>query len=154
VTLAESDLADCVGISTVAFTSDKELVLTSQTDRNIASGDLLAPSGSGSLDRHDLGAHNDILQRVVRHAMERELREETGIRPDDIRSTEIIGFARWLDRGAKPEFFGITKLYITAKPQSTGHSGLIPACQNERVPSDLGRWELRSFQDPVREDTL
>jgi hypothetical protein len=40
------------------------------------------------------------------------------------------------------------------KPQSTGHSGLILACQNEKVPSELGLWELRSFQDPVREDTL
>ena len=42
--------------------------------------------------------------------MERELREETGIRQDEIRHTRVIGFARWLERGAKPEFLGITEL--------------------------------------------
>jgi hypothetical protein len=47
--------------------------------------------------------------------MERDLCEETGIRPRDIRSTKVIGFARWPDRGARPEFFGVTKLWITAK---------------------------------------
>ena len=46
--------------------------------------------------------------------MERELREETGIRQDEIRDTKVIGFARWLERGAKPEFFGITQLSATA----------------------------------------
>ena len=54
-TLAESTLADCIGISTVAFTSDNALVVTRQSSRNIASAQLLAPSGSGSLDPRDLG---------------------------------------------------------------------------------------------------
>ncbi len=54
-TLAESTLADCVGISTIAFTADGQLVLTRQTSRNVASALLLAPSGSGSLDLRDLG---------------------------------------------------------------------------------------------------
>jgi ADP-ribose pyrophosphatase YjhB (NUDIX family) len=121
-TLAESTLADCVGISTIAFTADGQLVLTRQTSRNIASALLLAPSGSGSLDPRDLGpASNgagprqpETLQEIVRRGMERELREETGIRLDEIRHTEVIGFARWLERGAKPEFFGITELSATA----------------------------------------
>ena len=122
-TLAESTLADCVGISTIAFTADGQLVLTRQTSRNIASALLLAPSGSGSLDPRDLSpASNgtgtrpaEILQDIARRGMERELREETGIRQDEIRHTKVIGFARWLERGAKPEFFGITELSATAK---------------------------------------
>jgi 8-oxo-dGTP pyrophosphatase MutT (NUDIX family) len=117
-TLAESTLADCVGISTIAFTTDGQLVLTRQTSRNIASALLLAPSGSGSLDLRDLSASPgkaEPLQDILRRGMERELREETGIRPEEIRATRITGFARWLERGAKPEFFGITDLNATAK---------------------------------------
>ncbi len=114
-TLAESDLADGIGISTVAITTDNALVLTRQTEKNVASGGLLAPSGSGSLDPRDLGPREEILQDIVRRGMERELREEAGIRQKEIRKTKVIGFARWLDRGARPEFFGITELSITAK---------------------------------------
>jgi hypothetical protein len=122
-TLAESTLADCIGISTIAFTVDNELVVTRQTTRNIASPRLLAPSGSGSLDLRDLSPAESgagfqpiqTLQDIVRHGMERELCEETGIRPDEIIGTEVIGFARWLERGAKPEFFGITKLSVAAE---------------------------------------
>jgi hypothetical protein len=29
--------------------------------------------------------------------------------------TRVIGFGRWLERGAKPEFFGVTRLKILAK---------------------------------------
>ncbi|HEY6785708.1 MAG TPA: hypothetical protein VI365_00185, partial [Trebonia sp.] len=39
----------------------------------------------------------------------------TGIRHEEIRATRITGFARWLERGAKPEFFGVTELNATAK---------------------------------------
>lgn len=123
-TLAESSLADCIGISTVAFTTDNAVVVTRQTSRNVASPQLLAPSGSGSLDPRDLGqvsvgrhGHDKILilQDIVRRGMERELREETGIRQDEIRHTEVTGFARWLERGAKPEFLGVTELSATAQ---------------------------------------
>jgi hypothetical protein len=108
-TLAESTLADCVGVSTIAITADGALVLARQSIRNTASALLLAPSGSGSLDPRDLG-HGGTLQDIVKRGMERELCEETGIQPGEIRGTRVTGFARWLERGAKPEFFGITEL--------------------------------------------
>jgi hypothetical protein len=115
-TLAESLLADVIGISTLAMTSDGGLVVTKQSNRNVASPLLLAPSGSGSLDPRDLSkGRASTLQDVVRHGMERELCEETGIRPSEIRGTALTGFARWLERGAKPEFFGVTELSVTAK---------------------------------------
>lgn len=44
--------------------------------------------------------------------MERELREESGVHADEIRSTRLTGFARWMERGAKPEFFGVTMLSV------------------------------------------
>ena len=113
-TLAESMLADVVGVSTLAVTADGALVLVNQSSRNVASALLLAPSGSGSLDPRDLGqGRTGILQDILRRGMERELREETGIRPDEIRNTAVVGFARWLERGAKPEFFGLTELSAT-----------------------------------------
>lgn len=114
-TLAESVLADAVGVSTLAVTADGELVLVPQSRRNVGSPLLLAPSGSGSLSPEDLGEpRSQALQNIVRRGMERELCEETGIRQDEIRETAVVGFARWLERGAKPEFFGITELSATA----------------------------------------
>jgi 8-oxo-dGTP pyrophosphatase MutT (NUDIX family) len=113
-TIGESMLADCVGISTLAVTADGALVMVRQTSRNVASALILAPAGSGSLDPRDLGHdHAETLQDIVRRGMERELCEETGIRPDEIRGTRVTGFARWLERGAKPEFFGLTELSAT-----------------------------------------
>lgn len=120
-TIAESTLADGIGISTIAFTADNALVVTRQTSRNNASRRQLAPSGSGSLDPRDIGQAStghgprrlETLQDIVRRGMERELREETGIRQDEIRNTKVIGFARWMERGARPEFFGLTELSAT-----------------------------------------
>jgi hypothetical protein len=121
-TLAESNLADGIGIGTIAITADSSLIVTRQTARNIASPQLLAPSGSGSLDPRDLGPastgrprQEEVLQEIVRRGMERELREETGIRQHEISHTKVVGFARWLERGARPEFFGVTELSITAQ---------------------------------------
>jgi len=113
-TLAESMLADAVGVSTLAVTADGALVLVRQSRHNAASPMLLAASGSGSLEPRDLrGSSSGALQDVLRRGMQRELCEETGIRPDEIRNTTVAGFARWLERGAKPEFFGLTELSAT-----------------------------------------
>lgn len=138
-TLAESTLADCIGISTIAVTADGVLVTVRQTSRNIASALLLAPSGSGSLEPRDL-AHDSsgnnsgngapgTLQDIVRHGMERELCEETGIVPGEIRRTRVTGFARWLERGAKPEFLGLTELSATADDLA----GRRPVASDERL---------------------
>lgn len=109
--LAESELADVVGISTLAMTTDGHVVLVVQSHRNTASALLVAPSGSGSLEPKDVAGG---LADSVRAGMERELREETGLRPEEIVGTEITGFARWMERGAKPEFFGLTTLSVSS----------------------------------------
>ncbi|MEU8414446.1 hypothetical protein AB0C24_16815 [Amycolatopsis japonica] len=115
-TLASSELADLVGVSTIAFTSDGKLVVVRQSGRNSASALLLAPSGSGSLEPQDLdtpdGGRRRMLHTAVIAGMERELREETGLLPGEISSTRLAGFARWMERGAKPEFLGITELSV------------------------------------------
>jgi 8-oxo-dGTP pyrophosphatase MutT (NUDIX family) len=142
-TLADSVLADAVGVSTLALTTDGALVLVAQSRHNTASPRLLAPSGSGSLDPRDLGpGRTGTLQDILRRGMHRELREETGIRPDEIRTTTVAGFARWLERGAKPEFFGLTELSATADDLARRQ----PRASRERlysegtltVPVDIG----------------
>lgn len=113
-TLAESELCDVIGVSTIAFTSDDKLVVVTQTSRNSASALLLAPSGSGSLEPKDLGAEN-LLHTTVRAGMERELCEETGVERGEILDTRLVGFARWMERGAKPEFLGLSRLSISSE---------------------------------------
>jgi hypothetical protein len=114
--LGSSTLADLVGVSTVAFTTDGKLVTVRQSPLNAVSGLLLAPSGSGSLEPRDLRTHDGgsrrSLHTAVRAGMERELCEESGLRPQDVRETKLTGFARWMERGAKPEFFGVTELAV------------------------------------------
>jgi 8-oxo-dGTP pyrophosphatase MutT (NUDIX family) len=144
-TLAESSLADVIGISTLAMTSDGALVLVRQSSRNVASPLLLAPSGSGSLDPRDLSQDKTgTLQNIVRHGMERELCEETGIRPDEIRNTAVVGFARWLERGAKPEFFGVTELSVTVED----------LVKRRRLASDEQLYSAGTFTQPVDIDAL
>jgi hypothetical protein len=115
-TLSGSALADLVGVSTVAFTTDGKLVTVRQSSLNSASALLLAPSGSGSLEPRDLrspdGGTRRFLHTALCAGMDRELCEESGLRPADIRSTRLVGFARWMERGAKPEFFGLTELGV------------------------------------------
>lgn len=118
------------------MTADGAFVLVRQSRLNVASPMLLAPSGSGSLDPRDLGRlRTATLQDILRRGMHRELREETAIRPDEIKGTTVTGFARWLDRGAKPEFFGLTQLWVTGE-------GL------------AGRRALASGERPYSEGTL
>jgi hypothetical protein len=120
VTLSESRLANNIGISTVAFTSDGSLLMVHQSESNVASPRLYAPSGSGSLHPNDLKVvgEDSSLQDLLAYGMEREMSEETGISTSDIINTKVVGFGRWLERGAKPEFFGLTRLKITSRVAS------------------------------------
>ena len=144
-TLAESSLADVIGISTLAMTSDDVLILVRQSSLNVASPLLLAPSGSGSLDTRDLTQDGTAtLQNIVRNGMERELCEETGIRLEEIRNTAVVGFARWLERGARPEFFGVTELSISAEDLA----------KHRRLASDEQLYSAGMFTERVDIDAL
>jgi hypothetical protein len=112
--LSQSWLANVIGISTLAVTDDRQLLVVRQTPHNTESGDRLAPSGSGSVDAVDLAGATD-LQALVVGAMERELREECCLPAKTALSTRLTGFARWLERGGKPEFYGVTAVGMTAR---------------------------------------
>lgn len=113
--LAGSGLVNAIGVSTLAFTRDARLVLVGQANRSLSSPGTWAPSGSGSVDEKDVvglrrGPRD--LADVLVHTMERELQEEARVGPDEIGSTTLTGYFRWVNQGGKPEYVGVTLLSI------------------------------------------
>ncbi|MFL6074036.1 MAG: hypothetical protein ACJ73S_11635 [Mycobacteriales bacterium] len=116
--LAESELANVIGVSTIALTTDGRLVLVGQGGLAQSSASLWAPSGSGSMDLRDirvLKSGSRRLRDVVAAAMERELVEESHVTPRDIEWTEVLGYFRWLTKGGKPEYVGVTRLRLSSE---------------------------------------
>lgn len=111
--LDSSKLDNSVGVSTLAITTDDHLVLTLQTTRSQASAGRLAPSGSGALEPRDY-PDSSLLQELICRGAVRELREETTIPRAAIGRSAVVGYGRWLDRGAKPEFFCVTALTVSS----------------------------------------
>jgi DNA-binding XRE family transcriptional regulator len=115
--LGEATVSNQLGGSTIAISSDGHLMIVAQSDKNRQSINLLAPSGSGSLDWSDVerGRASDLLQ-LVRFGAERELREESALNQDGTGRRRIAskvmvtGFARMLHRAGKPEFFCLGKI--------------------------------------------
>ena len=104
-----SPCSNHVGMSSLAITRDRQMLVTLQSGRAAQNADLLVPAASGSADWSDV-AGRPTLQAFLRGAMERELIEECGLRelPDLRLRTLVIGYARLIRRGGKPEFFGLT----------------------------------------------
>lgn len=104
-----------IGISTLAVTSDRYIVIWQQGQLNMQDPGKVVATASGSSDFSDL--HPASLRETVIFGMQRELREE-GLRHtiklsySEIAETAVIGFFRWLGRGGKPEFVGITRLNV------------------------------------------
>jgi hypothetical protein len=112
--LSASGCSNHIGIGTLAFTRDGHLVITVQAASSAQSPSLLAPSGAGSADVRDVRS-GDTLAGFLARSMERELVEECGIRLRDLpepMKTVPIGYARFLMRGGKPEFFGLTYIPV------------------------------------------
>jgi hypothetical protein len=109
----DSWLFNLIGASTVAITTDGRLVGTQQTAANMASQNLLAPSGSGSAEPKDFrGAHRLMLSQLAINAATRELSEEAGISPCEMESSYLLGYGRWLDKAARGELLCVTFLNI------------------------------------------
>lgn len=113
--ISSSQMNDHLGCSTIGFTKDFYILVWVQGSTTQFSKDLLIPTGSGSSNFYDL--RNSNLQKTVIRTMERELMEETQADKsvdNSLNKTIILGFYRWVTRGGKPEFTGITKLPGTA----------------------------------------
>jgi 8-oxo-dGTP pyrophosphatase MutT (NUDIX family) len=106
-------LLNGIGTSTLAFTSDGKLVLVEQSKRNARSQGLFAPSGSGSLEPQDFAMSPALdLRDLAANGANRELAEETGIRREEIVTSQFLGFGRWLEKAACPELFTLTLLSV------------------------------------------
>lgn len=111
--LNESTIANIVGVSTLAISTDGKIIVVMQNRMSSSSSFLNAPSGSGSIDEEDMD-NCETLNDLVTCGAIRELREEVGIPEDLLTETKVIGYSRWLERGGKPEFFAVTYLTKSA----------------------------------------
>ncbi|MHB1274211.1 MAG: hypothetical protein ACYCZD_15875 [Rhodanobacter sp.] len=114
----ESSMADHIGVSTLVVTRDRKLVIWKQGASTQQSRELFAPTGSGSCDWGDLVSAS--LRQTVESGMEREFLEESfgDKRPVFECHTHIVGYFRWIRRGAKSEFVGATWADIEARALS------------------------------------
>lgn len=118
IPLSKNELSNQIGVSTVALTLDGWMLLVHQGLGSRSSPGLVAPSGSGCLEPQDV-ADRTRLPEVVAAGMERELREELGLLSTamcDVRmETTVLGFGRWLEKGGKPEFYGVTRIHAAVQ---------------------------------------
>lgn len=131
-----------IGISTLGFTSDNYLVIWKQNSFAQSSNDLFVPTGSGSSDLKDIESNN--FTKTIINGMERELWEESGKEAlgsthHSIGNTKILGFFRWVKRGGKPEFVGITKLNVRC-------SQMDPEIQEVRKPRSKHMWKIENVE--------
>lgn len=112
--LARSELSNHLGGGTIAITRTGKLLLSKQGRLSLVASGLLSGTGSGSFDWDD---QKDVahLGDLVKRALERELLEECDYVPGDLHGTLLLGFARDLRRGGKPDFYALT--FVAAEPK-------------------------------------
>ncbi|GAA3633986.1 hypothetical protein GCM10022267_20860 [Lentzea roselyniae] len=109
----DSWLFNHIGASTLAITCDGRLVGTMQSEANIASPKLLAPSGSGGVEPKDFKGERRLpLSQLAINAATRELTEESGVEPSEMAQSYLLGFGRWLDMAGRGELLCVTFLSI------------------------------------------
>ena len=118
--LGEKQTSNELGVTTLCILSNGYLRLWRQNRMAQCSTDLIVASGSGSADWNDCKKYfNDPngLRKAIIHGMERELWEESNGTRDCKMSvfkknvdTRIIGYFRWLTKGGKSEFVGVSRL--------------------------------------------
>ena len=114
--------ANELGVTTLCFLKGEAVIpLWTQNQQAQSSRGQIVASGSGSADWDDcqqaLTKNHGDFRKAVTYGMERELFEESigerNVRKKEFLNhveTEIIGYFRWLQKGAKSEFVGMTRL--------------------------------------------
>lgn len=148
--LLGSWLANIVGVSTLAFTRDGKLVLIQQTDRNVGSPGLFAPSGSGALEPSDVEPGGS-LQHCIQRGANRELCEEANVSATEIEHTEMLSFGRLLSRGGNPDYYALTLLAVASddieeRPIRTGEKRFVARRVSVRL-SPMSTW---TSNEPVK----
>lgn len=111
--------ANELGVTTLCILSDDNIYLQRQNKLAQCSTGLIVASGSGSADWRDCKGflnQKDGFRKAVIAGMEREFWEEAdGERVNKAAfqhdlNTRIIGYFRWLKKGGKSEFVGLSRL--------------------------------------------
>jgi hypothetical protein len=155
ISLTESEFSNHIGVTTLLITSDNAIVLQRQGETcQDAFKIMVGASGSADWDDVDAAPESDAftgrgrktLQNVVKYAVEREASEEIGVTAGTGRSkTTLTGFARYISRGGKPEFFFITYLaqtFAQIPPE-------IRRAEWKYVRSKTPHWIYRDADDPA-----
>lgn len=110
------EMSNHIGVSSLAITNDHYLIIRKQGSSSQQNINKFVPTGSGSCNWADIT--NNSLNETIEYAMLRELWEENGGHKvssnlEKFGATRVLGYFRWLQRGGKPEFVGITKLHCS-----------------------------------------
>ncbi|MBE5737217.1 MAG: hypothetical protein E7348_02330 [Clostridiales bacterium] len=120
--LCDNYCANIIGISTLVLTSDNKVITLRQGNGDV-NRDKYVPTGSGSAEYCELKKFTNFFD-FLKHEMHREMLEELQISKANYKAlncseyyitkykaqTHIIGYCRLLERGGKPDFFGLTYL--------------------------------------------
>lgn len=127
--IEKSPLTNLIGVNlilelVITDTNEKYFVVNEQTSYNDANGGKLVPTSSGSLEQKDFKvlkkrAKDITLDELLKCGMYRELKEESYIDEDFLLNHKanfsILGVARLISKGGKPDFFGKCTIQITKK---------------------------------------
>jgi hypothetical protein len=140
--LPNSACSNHIGVSTLVITSDGKLPVGKQTRTSIGSPGRWAPTGSGSVDYADLSdvpaatrTASSRFTDLLKFSMQREVSEESNL-PHQGLTTVIVGYARVLHRGGKPEFFGLS--FSEASSGEVRVRGREPLYMEDYVHAELG----------------
>ena len=114
--LEQAQVANILGISCLAVTTDDVLLLNVQSPRNSVAPAALSASGSGSLEWSDVAEYSEWgLRAVVRNGMRREVSQECAVPIDcfDRDSFTLTSYFRWANRAFKPELTGSIRLTLS-----------------------------------------
>lgn len=138
-----SELSNHIGGNMLVLRTDNRLVIQKQGIGALINPGGLVPTASGSLDYEDLAlldGSKGFLTLIVRGLL-RELEEEYGANSPAIKFARLTGYTRDLERGGKPDFYGIAVVDAAYPRTSVTH---------EREFQDLfGEFEVTVDRGPA-----
>lgn len=151
--LAESSLANHLGINGLVFTSDATMIVQCRGSKVLTNPGQACPGFSGAVTEDDVERAMVGRQHVGRLSdvhVYRELTEELGVRPRTIRSRRFMGLSRELLRGGKPEIFYSLDLDLTAADVLSStpkeREGTVFAVPLRAASSELTPREARNYR--------
>ena len=125
------------------------LIVVEQDKRNINSKAQMAPSGSGALEPADMDGHvTRPLKHIAASGANRELFQESAVRPAELISSHFLGFGRWLNKAGRPELFTLTFLSsdshtLRARPVRREERQYVRKVHFLRLTPDTRDWDPR-----------